>query len=381
MSVEHAFRGAVLVALGALFSPSDSAAQRTPADTLRGGSVSDPPVATVTADSTTTRRGQWVALPYVFYTPETGVGGGGLGAHYVRLSRAPEPSSFLASASLTARKQWVLESLSDAYLRDGTRLRGEVRYRHYPDVFYGIGPGTPESFEEDYTSRTFDLRASVQRRVRPRVRAGLVTRFRHEKLVSLEDDGLLAGGVRGSEGGTVVGMGVIGTWDSRDNVLSPRHGAYVEASWIVHDGLLGADFDFQRGTLDGRLFLPVGGASVLALQAYLEATPGRPPFSLLPLLGGQDRLRGYRQGRFRDRTLATTQMELRFPVWRRFGGAAFVAVGDVAPGFLDLDLSSLEVGAGAGLRFRMTADGVTLRGDYAVGREGGGLYLTIGQAF
>jgi outer membrane protein assembly factor BamA len=337
---------------------------------------------TEATDSIRAGQGTWVLLPVAFYTPETGIGGGGVVGRYVRLDRAVETSSLLTAMTVTVRGQRVIETIPELYLGGGTRIAGNLRYQHYPDVFYGVGPDTPETLAEDYTPRVLDLRGSFQRPVRPGFRLGVAARFRNEKLISLEEGGLLDGGtIGGSDGGRAVGLGLIGTWDTRDNRFSPRSGGFVEASWVLYDGALGSDFDFQRVMVDGRKFLALGERSTLGFQGYVESTPGAAPFSLLPLLGGTERMRGYREGRFRDRALVTAQTEVRFPIWWRFGGVAFVGMGDVAPRFSDLDISALELAGGAGLRFRLTREGVTIRGDYAIGEEGGQLYLTIGHSF
>lgn len=325
---------------------------------------------------------EWVALPFLLYTPETGLGGGGAVGHYRRLGQAPEPSSFLTALTVTLRKQLSVEFLPDVYLSGGSRVDGGIRFRHYPDVFYGIGQGTPEELEEEYTSRVVDVEVRGRRPVGGGVRLGLEARFRHERMWKVEEDGLLEAGMApGHDGGTTVGLGVTAARDTRDNLFAPRRGSYVEGSWTVHDRRLGSDFDFHRLLLDARRFLPVGQASVVGLHLYLEAAPGRTPFQLLPLLGGDNRLRGYREGRFRDRGYVAVQGEYRFPVWRRWSGVAFVGAGDVFRNPSDLGLSDLEAAAGIGARFRLTDEGVTLRGDFALGREGTGVYFTLGHAF
>lgn len=370
---------APLLVVAAPGGPAVTAAQVPDADSTSASRLGQPAGLVADSDPRGPAGATWVALPFLFYTPETGLGGGGVLGHYRRLGPLVETSSFVASVTVTAREQLVLEVFPDVYLGNGIWLGGEVRYRHYPDVYYGVGPDTPEASGEDYTSRVADLLVRVHRPVRRGVRAGVEARLRRETMLS-EAGGLLAdGGVPGSSGGTTVGIGALATWDTRDN--RSRRGRYVEGSWTLHHGALGSDFDFQRVVLDGRQFFPLGGAATLGLHAYLEAAPGDAPFSLLPLLGGQDRLRGYREGRFRDRTLATAQAELRFPVWRRLGAVAFVSAGDVAPRLLDLDLGSLEAAGGPGLRYRLNAEGVALRADFAVGADGGRLYLTMGHAF
>ena len=102
---------------------------------------------------------------------------------------------------------------------------------------------------------------------------------------------------------------------------------------------------------------------------------------MLPQLGGMLRMRGYREGRFRDDVTASVQAEWRFPVWWRFDGALFAGTGAVSARISTFGAEGLEVAGGAGLRFRLNDAGVHLRLDYALGKEGGGLYITAAQPF
>jgi len=122
----------------------------------------------------------------------------------------------------------------------------------------------------------------------------------------------------------------------------------------------------------------------LSAPSALSGVPSlRPevPVLLLPALGGRERLRGYYEGRVRDRVAASAQGEVRFPVWRRIGAVAFGEVGQVAPRLGDLTSVRPEMSAGAGLRFRLGEEAARIRVDFAAGRKGSGLYLTIGEAF
>lgn len=326
-------------------------------------------------------EGEWAVLPFLTYTPETGLGGGVVAGYYRRLAPEEPSSTFLGTFQATARGHFIVEWSPDVYLSD-TRLDGRIEGSRFPDVFYGVGPGAAEDEEEDYTSWIVDLNGRGLRELRPGIRLGPEVRVRYEDVADVDEAGVLvAGVVPGVEGGTTVGLGLTGTRDTRDNLFSPRRGSYLELSWLVHDGLLGSDFDFHRVVLDARRFVPVGERGTLGVHGYLEATPGRPPFQLMALLGGGRGLRGYREGRFRDRLHVMGQAEVRFPLWRRFGGVLFGAVGDVARSVGDLDAQELERAGGVGLRFRLTDEGVVLRGDFAVGREGGQLYFTVNHAF
>ncbi|TVR50427.1 MAG: hypothetical protein EA421_17170 [Gemmatimonadales bacterium] len=200
-------------------------------------------------------------------------------------------------------------------------------------------------------------------------------------MVETEEGRLLeTGGFLASDGGNWLGLGALATYDTRDHVVNPGMGVHVELSALAFPEALGTT-GYRKVVLDARRFLPLRSGSTVAFRTYLEGSGGDVPVLLLPSLGGRGRLRGYYEGRLRDRVAGAAQGELRFPLWRRFGGVAFAEVGQVGPGLGDLVLGRIERSAGAGLRFRLGQESARIRADFAVGRRGSGLYLTIGEAF
>jgi outer membrane protein assembly factor BamA len=200
-------------------------------------------------------------------------------------------------------------------------------------------------------------------------------------VVEAEETGALATGeLIASDGGSWLGLGAVATYDTRDHVVNPRQGGYAELSALAYPGALGTT-GYRSAVLDLRRFLPLGTASTVAFRAYLARSGGDVPVLLLPSLGGRERLRGYYEGRARDRVAGSAQGEVRFPIWRRFGGVAFAEVGQVGPRLGELTSGRPEMSAGAGLRFRLGEEAARIRADFAVGRRGSGLYLTIGEAF
>jgi len=101
----------------------------------------------------------------------------------------------------------------------------------------------------------------------------------------------------------------------------------------------------------------------------------------LPGVGGQNVLRGYYEGRYRDNLMAVVQAEYRFPVWKRLGATVFGGVGNVSSRFDNFAVGDLKYAGGAGLRFRVSPEGVNLRLDYAVTPNSSGTYITIQEAF
>jgi outer membrane protein assembly factor BamA len=170
-------------------------------------------------------------------------------------------------------------------------------------------------------------------------------------------------------------------WDTRDNVLWPLRGRYMEVYGMADSPFSGSEYTFIRMIADARQFIPVQPGHVAGIQFYAEYLAGTAPFSVLPGLGGRERLRGYYEGRFRDRFVTTVQAEYRMPLVWRFSGVVFGGAGNVAPSPALPDPGLTKFFGGIGTRFRMTPQGLRLRLDYAHSREGGALYITFVEAF
>jgi hypothetical protein len=120
------------------------------------------------------------------------------------------------------------------------------------------------------------------------------------------------------------------------------------------------------------------------------------PFSLQPTLGGksairsvhEDRLgsdgtdatlRGYRNLRFRDRSLLLLQAEYRVPLWGPIDATVFADAGKVAPTRSDLDLQDLRRDVGFSLSI-MKGWSTFARVDVGFGSgEGTRVFFTLGE--
>jgi hypothetical protein len=361
-------RIALSILCAALSLPPAAAAQSIPGDTLGHDSVAFPRSATL-------------PLPVVYYTPETGVGGGLALLHARRLADAPgqRPSVFSLSVGYAQEGQFNAGAGLDVYLRGNhRRVMAGASVAESPARFWGVGSGTTEAMEEEFTPRTVEGRAEFQQRVRGDVFAGVTASALRAELVEVEDGGMLdGGGVAGSEGGTHAGGGVSLTRDTRDGLFGTGAGTYLRASAERFTG----DYDFSLYRMEMRGFARVG-PGVVALQGVGTAGRGEVPFYVLPALGDGGSLRGYPQGRFRDRTLVSAQAEYRLPVWRRLGVVAFAGAGTVADAPRHVAASDTEAAAGWGLRYLLRRrEGLSLRVDTGYGRGTQATYVALGDAF
>jgi hypothetical protein len=324
-------------------------------------------------------------IPAIFYTPETGVAGGASVLLLFRdKSDDKRPSTVSPTLIFTAKSQIIAVVGYELNFKDDLwRVSGALGYTKFPDLFYGIGPNTPDSNEEEYTPRSLIFGATVQRTFHERLGLGLQYEWGTSEISDVEEGGLLAGGtIPGSDGGTVSGVGPVLSWDTRDNLFYAMRGSFHSVSALFFTSTLGSDFVFERYVIDLRTYVPVLRKNVFAFQAVFSFATGNPPFQLMSALGGSELMRGYYTGRYRDNDAYILQAEWRRRVWWRLGVAAFVGIGDVAPRVGEFQFDNIKPAAGAGVRFVIDRkEGLSIRMDFGFIGGTPGPYLTINEAF
>ena len=325
----------------------------------------------------------WFAFPVVFWLPETKLGvAAAAGVHFHVAEGAGDSNAFLV-AGYTLLGQSTLDLASDVMLKGGTLLTGRLRLAYYPDTYYGVGPSTSLDQREDVTRRFAEVVLTAEIPVVRGLRAGPRVHGRAEEILDATPGGEIAtGAVPGADGFAALGLGLQATWDSRDHPLWTTRGAFVQAWYVRYPSSLGRNAGFYRGSAEARYFLPLGRGRVLGFAALLEHADAETPFSIMSKIGSTRYLRGIRDGRFRDAIAWAAQAELRVPFARRFAGALFGALGDVAPTFSEQRADTIKLAGGAGLRYRLTDRGANLRVDAAVSGAGGlEFYVLLLEAF
>ncbi|WP_394830525.1 outer membrane protein assembly factor [Pendulispora rubella] len=333
-------------------------------------------------------QGEFAVVPFGFptYSPETSVMVGGAAMFVYRF---PEGSGRRDSQVLTALAASVKGQVTflvqpDIYLwNDNIQIGATLAASRFPNSFYGIGNSPDGKKEEKYTPVTFEAALSPKLRLVEGLYLGPEVRFQYANITDKESGGLLqSGAVRGSDGGNIVQLGASGFYDARDNTIYPHRGHIVRVNARTALTGLGSDFSYRSLTVDARKYFPMPWEKhVLAMQALFEVRDGEPPFYDLGQLGGDATMRGYFQGKFRDRNYVTAQVEYRMPLFWRLGAVGFVSAGQVARTLDDMRFSDIKVGAGGGLRLAPFKDvPVNIRVDIAYGDEPN-FYVNIGEAF
>lgn len=182
------------------------------------------------------------------------------------------------------------------------------------------------------------------------------------------------------ESTTSVGAGAALVYDSRDFLTNAYHGFYLKAEQRFYPGFLGNKFGFSRTDVVADYYHPVWKGGVIATDFHTQLNYGDVPWTMLAPLGGSYRMRGYYEGRYRDRNLVELQVELRQNVWRRSGVALWVGAGNVFSNFGKFDWSHTLPNYGVGYRWEFKKR-VNVRLDLGFGKGEKGFMFNINEAF
>lgn len=172
--------------------------------------------------------------------------------------------------------------------------------------------------------------------------------------------------------------------DPRDKRGITAVGPHAELFAGPAAGIEGASYLHYGAELAATVHL-YRGTRLVSVRAFVDAVDGEPediPFSALPRLGGADRLRGYREDRFRDRRALLASLSYSYPVHHNAQAHLFADVGSVGPDFASaLATEAWRPGFGGGFLVG-SADNVSLRLDAAYG-DGFRFFVAtdVGRAF
>jgi len=341
-------------------------------------------------DTIETEKNGIFVLPLLYYTPDTRWATGAAGVYYFKfkpksLSEEKTRMSFVQFlADYTQNRQldvwatWNIFTRNEKYL-----FKGDIRYRDFPDRFYGIGNNTPSSDEEKYSYKLFVLKTLQLKKIKPGLFVGFDYELEYEYGFKYTSGGQLENGtIKGYNGALGSVVGIVAINDTRDNIINAKKGRFFEASSYFFLKPFGSTFRFTNINALYQQYWEVKHKHVIALQAKSRFTFGDVPFLDLSTLGNDDILRGYPKNRFRDNHFIGTQLEYRFPLFWRLGGVTFAGVGDVYGPNSEFSFNNLKYSIGTGLRFVVNpSERLNIRLDYGYGREGGYFYFMVAEAF
>lgn len=331
-------------------------------------------------------------LPLLYYTPDTRFAYGLAGVYYFSTAKSfgkdvhPTRLSYIRLlGDYTQNQQFDIWSNWNIFTdQEKWLFKGDLRYRRFPDSFYGVGNDTKDEASEKYSYDYYSIKALFMRRVGEHTFAGFDFLFENEYNFTFQDpeSSLALNQVEGARGGIGSAIGSVVTFDSRDNVVNAYEGQYAQFSAYFFLPELGSTFDFIYLDAVYNTYHELSPGHILATNAVAQFNFGEVPFLDLAKVGNDDILRGYARNRYRDHHFLAGQTEYRFPIYKRLGAVAFAGIGDVFSNPNDLSLNYLKYSYGAGLRFTINEkERLNVRFDYGFGRGENTFYFLVTEAF
>lgn len=286
-------------------------------------------------DSSTVRK--YDLLPVITYSAETALNLGAIGFRYFDLGGGKKeiPVSFLNMAAIyTTRNQLFLESGYQFFLSNGDRINGWLYYFDAPDRNYGLGNNPNLLLTENGTDEILNylnvdvaragFQGSYQKKVGRKLFFGPSVNI--ENVISydtvpnffriIENAGKL-GRLQNRIEGKRIGLGLMFTSDTRDQVINTRTGHFFQASFLANSKIFGSDFDYHASRIEFTKYINPFSNHTLAFRLIQD---WKQPFGSsgnIPLYGlSRPNGRGYFQGTFQDQNSQQIDIEYRLPFWR-----------------------------------------------------------------
>jgi len=331
-----------------------------------------------------------IFTPVISYSPETnlsfGVGMKGLfklrgSGEETRTSNIPMTVQYSIE-----NKYLFFSGFQVFFPQERYILAGNLRVQSYPSLYFGVGQNTPDRNEEEFSYSQLSFEPIFLKNVlAPYFFAGLGYRFNHISHVEARPGGLLdLSDQTGIKGSLSSGIQLAMIYDSRDNLLNPKKGLYIELTHGFYKKPLGSTQNFELSRFDLRYYIKPfkNSTSVLAFQLIAHFSHGDTPFHELGRLGGDEMMRGYFEGRYTERNLLATQIEYRQKISPMWGFTVFAGMGEVAPTVKQFTLQHARPNIGVGLRFLVDSkEDLNLRLDFGLGERTKNYYLKVAEAF
>jgi hypothetical protein len=185
--------------------------------------------------------------------------------------------------------------------------------------------------------------------------------------------------VRSAELDVNVGkLGLVLSYDGRDNILTPNRGSFFEMELSAARAWLGSSWDFENLAVRAFHYEPLGESLVLGLRGDFQSVTDGTPFFALPYIG----LRGIPALRYQDRRTAVVETELRWNVTARWALVGFIGAGRDFGRYQDFSDADTVISRGAGIRYLLARSlGLYAGLDVARGPEDDAFYIQVGSAW
>lgn len=337
------------------------------------------------ADNHAGKKFDFGILPGPHYSSTVGLGLGVVATGLYSLDRADTllPKSNVTLYGDVTTKGFLMAGIkgNNIFKRNRYRLDYRLYMYTFPTLFWGIGFDNArlDANETDYRRIKFDAIARFMFKIASDTYIGPVASYQFVQARDIEAAGLPL--FRG-EDKTLHAQtaGLCFTYDTRDFMLNAYKGWFVQLEQTFTPRFLGNDYCFSTTDLTVCNYHQVWKGGVIAGEWHSRFNYGNPAWCMMSEAGSNSRMRGYYEGRYRDKNIMELQVELRQHVWKRNGVALWAGAAQVFPEADALRWRRTLPNFGLGYRWEFKKR-INVRLDYGFTRDGGSFLFNINEAF
>ena len=337
----------------------------------------------------TAKRVNYLAIPILFRTPETGWAYGLSTSANFKTTHKHDTltrTSVITAMGIFSQRQQNIQALDATiyFPKEKYILYFNSSHSYFPDNFWGFGQNSRDIDKERYVFENVAVSPHIKRKFFKHTFFGLLADYQNVFKVQYLQGGLMDSSLfYGKTNYNITGIGFTASYDTRNFTFWPTKGIFLQTQFTTYNKELASTYTFNKWTAEVRLFKQIFKGNIIACQLYNYSTFGETPFRSLANLGGAGNLRGFYQGRYRDNSMYSVIVEYRAHIYWKISACVFGGVGDVYNQPKNINTGSLKGSFGAGLRLTiLEKENLNLRVDYGYSDNyNRGLYFTIGECF
>lgn len=263
--------------------------------------------------------------------------------------------------------------------RDSYRINYNLYFYSFPTKFWGIGYESGKYSQNETKFKQFYFKGTVDvlKHISGGLFGGVVAEYDRIDARDVTDIHLWQGQALSTNS---VGVGLKVQYDTRDSHTEPHSGWLLTLNQQFFPRFLANDYAFSLTALKLSHYRKVWTGGVLAGLVSGRFTYGNVPWGMLSTFGGSSGMRGYYEGRYRDKCGLDATLELRQHIWHRIGAAVWVGAGTVVPRLSDMSWRKVLPCFGVGYRWEFKKR-CNVRLDFGVGRGETAFIFNINEAF
>lgn len=335
------------------------------------------------AESDSVKKAKIAAIPIVNYSPSFGASLGGMVNVYYKMNpndTISPTSSTGVFGMYTTNKTYFAAAFQKFYLKQDTwRIMlgvgtGSINFQYWQEI-----PIIGGQFIGFSTDANFAM-AKVERKVYKKLYVGFksiitVTETEYD-VPDFFPDSLKY------DKRNMNNLGYLLNFDMREHQMNSYGGYNIAFKNDFYRTWMNSGNNFEKYDITYNHYYQLKNErNILVTRIHASISGGDVPFQGQSVVG-QDDIRGYSAGKFRDNQVYTAQAEYRWRFYKKFGMVGFFGLASAVENIDDIFKNQLLPGGGLGFRYMMLPkERINVGFDIAKGKDDWGIYFRIGESF